>query len=351
MQKLLCVILILFFTACSLTQSKKEVSVDEILPTQVIKPKDLSQIALIVPQKTIKSYSSIVINSSLAYLLKQSADIRLKIILTDDEKEENLAKALKEIEDENIAFVIAAVTINGAAYLTQNAEDMVIYMPLVHKKAMSMQAGKNIYFGSIDYEAQIQKLLEFSGDDIASFYSDMTLSSFLNQKILDLAPNAKIRLYRVPSQKPDYARILKSQGSLDGASVFLNTPLITSAILSSQLRVHDYEVNSLLLTQLGYSPVLLNLTQSADRKTMLIANSIDNQDDELSFLNEIFVQNLDYNWVAYATSVGLDYFYANLLNPKANRLFKEEIIDSQVIYKITLMRALDFSFAPLEIKP
>ena len=75
--------------------------------------------------------------------------------------------------------------------------------------------------------------------------------------------------------------------------------------------MHNIRTNVLFSTQLNYNPAFLSLTQEGDRRQFIIANLIDKNDEELNYLNEMFAQNLDYNWVAYATSVGLDYFYTN----------------------------------------
>ncbi|XPD26508.1 hypothetical protein ACD569_00005, partial [Campylobacter sp. LH-2024] len=86
----------------------------------------------------------------------------------------------------------------------------------------------------------------------------------------------------------------------------------------------------------------------ADRKNFIIANSINNHDDNLSYLNEIFNQNIDYNWVAYATSIGTDYFYTNFLNKESKSIFDEKIENSQILYKVRLMQSVKANFEELK---
>ncbi|MBK1993724.1 hypothetical protein FSE90_05595, partial [Campylobacter novaezeelandiae] len=53
------------------------------------------------------------------------------------------------------------------------------------------------------------------------------------------------------------------------------------------------------------------------------------------------------NWIAYATSVGIDYFYTKFLNPKSERIFEEKLENSQFIYKIKLVKGLKSNFEEL----
>ena len=55
-------------------------------------------------------------------------------------------------------------------------------------------------------------------------------------------------------------------------------------------------------------------------------------------------QSVDYNWVAYATSVGFDYFYTTKMNEGAKSLFSEKMQDNQIIYETKLVQALEFGF-------
>ncbi|EDO9542639.1 hypothetical protein GUB75_07785, partial [Campylobacter coli] len=172
------------------------------------------------------------------------------------------------------------------------------------------------------------------------------LSSNLNSRVLE--QNANTRFYRVEGEKLDFYRLLRSQGSLNNASIFLNTPLIKTALISSQLRVYNIQPFVLLSTQINYNSTFLSLTQEGDRKNFILANSIDNHDDNLSYLNEIFNQSIDYNWIAYATSIGTDYFYTQFLNTKSDSLFDEKIQNSQILYKVRLMKGSKASFEELK---
>ncbi len=303
------------------------------------------KLALIIPEKTLKSYSNVIINSTLAYLLRQRAQIGVKVFLIGTEESEKIKASLEQIEAQNYEYVVAGLTLKGVNALSDYKGKLKIFVPTLNKNTSEIY-NENIYFGGIDYDAQIAKLLENSNTDLAVFTDNSTLASTLNTKILKQKPDA--RFYRMHSDKVNFPSFLISQGSLRQASIFFNVPLIKTALLSSQLRVHNISPFILLSTQINYTPTFLSLTQTNDRKKFLIANSIDKNDDNLNYLNEIFNQNLDYNWVAYATSVGVDYFYTKFLSTQSERIFEENLEDFQFIYKIRLMRALEANFEELK---
>ncbi|EOX6908050.1 hypothetical protein ACPU97_000494 [Campylobacter coli] len=305
------------------------------------------KLAIIIPEKTIKSYSNTIINSSIAYLLSQRAEIKVKVFLTGTEDNDKIRSTLEQVQAQDYQYAIAALTLKGVNQLKDYSGDMKIFIPTLHKNNVSFSnLNKNIIFGSIDYDAQVLALLNKANSDIAAFSDGSMLSSNLNSRVLE--QNANTRFYRVEGEKLDFYRLLRSQGSLNNASIFLNTPLIKTALISSQLRVYNIQPFVLLSTQINYNPTFLSLTQEGDRKNFILANSIDNHDDNLSYLNEIFNQSIDYNWIAYATSIGTDYFYTQFLNTKSDSLFDEKIQNSQILYKVRLMKGSKASFEELK---
>ncbi|EPZ4547144.1 hypothetical protein ACXN1X_001765 [Campylobacter coli] len=305
------------------------------------------KLAIIIPEKTIKSYSNTIINSSIAYLLSQRAEIKVKVFLTGTEDNDKIRSTLEQVQAQGYQYAIAALTLKGVNQLKDYSGDMKIFIPTLHKNNVSFSnLNKNIIFGSIDYDAQVLALLNKANSDIAAFSDGSMLSSNLNSRVLE--QNANTRFYRVEGEKLDFYRLLRSQGSLNNASIFLNTPLIKTALISSQLRVYNIQPFVLLSTQINYNPTFLSLTQEGDRKNFILANSIDNHNDNLSYLNEIFNQSIDYNWIAYATSIGTDYFYTQFLNTKSDSLFDEKIQNSQILYKVRLMKGSKASFEELK---
>ena len=64
-------------------------------------------------------------------------------------------------------------------------------MPTLHA-SLARGYSQNIVFGGIDYEAQINALLEHSNGKIASFGDGSRLSGLLNEQISSIAPSAHI---------------------------------------------------------------------------------------------------------------------------------------------------------------
>ncbi|TEY00965.1 hypothetical protein [Campylobacter sp. US33a] len=309
---------------------------------KILQKQALIKLAIIVPEKTIKSYSNTIINASISYLLKQRAQIKVKVFRIGTEEEANIQNALDEIESQNYQYAIAGFTLKGANYLNSHLKNIKVFIPTVHKNNTQI-SHPNIYFGSIDYDAQIAALLKLSNDNIAVFSDNSALSNHLNEKISTQIQNP-IRFYKIDGAKLDFKQLFQSNGDLNNASIFLNTPLVKTALISSQLRVNEISPYILLSTQINYNPTFLSITQTNDRKNFIIANSIFNEDQGLAYINSIFGQDINYNWVAYATSVGLDYFYTSFISQDSERIFDEKMQDSQLIYDIKFMRGLGYSF-------
>ncbi len=336
----------LVFVACSTSGAQSSnagvFSFIDDLGARSISKEAASKVAVIVPEKVLKSYSNIIINSSVAYLLRQKARVSVNVFLIGTEDESKISSLVSELAAQDYRFVIAGFTIKGANALANlGADDMYFYIPTLNKNSTNINAS-NIYFGGIDYDAQIQKLLDFSNDYVASFYDDSALSSSLNQKLASLRP--KTKSIKLEGDKTNFETLFR-RARLDNASIFLNTPLVKSAILSSQIRANETAPYMILSTQIGYNPTLLSLTQPEDRVLLLIANSIANDDAGLSYLNEMLGHSIDYNWVAYATNVGLDYFYTQMMSTKSQRLFSEQMQNNQILYNIRIMKALEASFS------
>jgi SRSO17 transposase len=124
----------------------------------------------------------------------------------------------------------------------------------------------------------------------------------------------------------------------------MNTPLVKTSLIASQLRVYDIEPYALLSTQINYNPMLLTLTQYADRKEFFIANSIGKSTVNMEELNSLFGHDIVYDWVNYSTSVGIDYFYTHYFVPTASRNFNENIVENQVEYDISIVKPKRYKF-------
>jgi SRSO17 transposase len=106
--------------------------------------------------------------------------------------------------------------------------------------------------------------------------------------------------------------------------------------------------HNILSTQMSFDPTLISLTQSKDRKNMIVANSIVTHVPSIYEMNALFNNDLTFDWINYTTSVGADYLISLLNNEQ--RQYQLSINDFQVIYPVELMSPKEFGFEPFSKK-
>ena len=300
------------------------------------------RVAMLVPQKSIRRYASTTVNSVLAYLTSKQNNFEVKVFNSNDEKESSILRELNEIKKENFRYVIAPVTNTGAKIILANSDDLIIYIPTVHKSSEENN-NSNVIFGGINYNKQIDELMKYTNEKVAYFSDGSDLSKALNSSLVSKNPNI-VYSKSINSSRISFKRMFKKNKKLQGSSIFMNTPLVKTSLISSQLRVYDIEPYALLSTQINYNPMLLTLTQYDDRKEFFIANSIGESSVNMRELNSLFGHDIVYDWVNYSTSIGIDYFYTQYFVPTANKNFSENIIGNQVKYNISIMRPKRYKF-------
>lgn len=301
------------------------------------------KIAVLIPQKTIKSYSVIVSNAILAYSANTKNKIAIEFFITEDES--SIETALDNIQNLGFNYVIAPVTDNALGVIASSKYDKIFfYIPTLHKSLASAQK-TNIIYGGIDYEGQIKALLAKTSGKIASISDGSRLGNLLNRQIAMLEPNAHLSI--VEGKTIDLKAVL-DKTSLEGASVFLNTTLLKTSLISSQLKVYDMNVAKLLCTQICYDPALFSLTQPGDRSNMLIAISFNNIDKNLLANAKMLGIDLRYDRVAYPTMFGLDYIIKTFIDTSAQSYFFESVNNSQVEYKTHILQGTKSTFRELD---
>ena len=299
------------------------------------------KVALIIPQHIIKSYSVVVSDSVFAYIFKRDVGSHIEIFYSGDERKDSLNFAIQRAKNAGFKHFIAPLTINGLEHINSDKyDDLIFYIPTINIKS-AKNPNSNIFFGGIDYEAQIQKLLTKANGKIAAFGDGSGVSNMLNSLVAANTNEPYINNIEGNDIKLNF---LKKNYKLINSSIFLNTPLIKTALLSSQFRVFELNPHILLSTQLNYNSALISLTQSSDRKNLYIANSIMTPDSQLETLSEILGEKLIYDWVAYSTMIGMDFIYLNYIDKSQKAIFKESIQNNQVQYKIDIMRAGNYGF-------
>jgi len=86
------------------------------------------------------------------------------------------------------------------------------------------------------------------------------------------------------------------------------------------------------------------MTQYIDRKNMIIANSITEQNNELIQINALLGNDIVYDWINYTTTVGIDYFY--YLLTFENRQYNIDLKNNQMQYDIKLVQPSYSKFTP-----
>lgn len=319
-----------------------------IFPVEKVEEKLLgkTRLAILVPQKVIGRYASTTVNTAFSYMLTQSNEFEISVFNSNDEEEESIINALEKIRKDGFTCVIAPVTQNGASVLLDYSTGLHVFIPTLHSSIFSY-VPSNVVFGGIDYRDQVKKLQQFTNENITIFSDGSKLADNINSYIKE---DNKVAIEEVFSgSNMDFKKFFKNN-NINQTSVFYNTPLITTSLISSQIRAYKNEPFVQLSTQINYLPTLLTLTQFADRKNMYLANSINNSNPTFESISAVFEQNVNYDWVSYATAIGVEYLATNFFESKFEKIFNEDISNSQVIYNTNIYKAGYYKFIKQNIQ-
>jgi len=224
-------------------------------------------------------------------------------------------------------------------YLYLNTQ--IIYLPLTNKDDL-FRENNNFIYGGISYKDQIDKLFEYSNTNNVMFHQN----SFLTNRIKVFYEDRfdYIEVIKEIKKKKNYYKGIVKDYRVENSTLFLNTPIVKSSILLSQLIAYSIYPQVILSTQINYNPKILTLTQEKDRSNLVLANSIDVVNDELRDSISLYGSDIVYNWVDYSTLIGVNYLY----DQNISGLINTEIEGNQVIYQPKLLRTTDYGF--LEIK-
>lgn len=313
------------------------------------------RIAMLLPDARIGRYAFSTTNSVLAYMLEKNRHFELKTFSIGDESNTSVRQGLQQIMDEGFNYVIAPTTKTGAKRVMAAMPPMNIFFPTVHRSDVNA-TGNNFNFGGIDYRAQIDQLMQFAQPPLLIFYDDSALGEHLKSMTIesyvrisgDPTPFRHIHTYAVDKHRTNLKGLLKTNTRLTNASVFLNTPLIKSGMIMSQLTLYEVNATAVLSTQINYDPLLFDITQPADRTTMLLTSVIGKQSSVLIDTNALLENNIRYDWINYATTIGADYFYH--LASGMPREYRIPIVDHQVAYPVNVYRPGRNRFDALDIE-
>ncbi len=321
--------------------NSSESFVENKIDIQIDKTKAKMQLAFIYPS-SVSKYARSSLNTISGYLSYQKADYNLLVIDCENESYDKISSAFSKVQQEGITNVVALFTPNAISTLNKVvSSDLKVYLPLIEKKD-SLESNDGLIFGSISYDEQLKKLSYYSAGNNAMFYQDTYLGLKLKRSYDSIIGDAVVRK-EIGKNERNFKSIVNDY-RLRNSSLFLNTDLVKTSLILSQLRAYDVFPRIIFSTQLNYDPMLMVLTQDKDREKLVIANSIDNVDTKLKDEITTFGGNITYEWVDYSTLVGVNY----LFNNGNSSLIPTQVANNEVVYTPRLFKSTEVGF--LEIK-
>ena len=303
----------------------------------ILKVNKSGKIAVIIPQKIIKSYANVVSNAVLSYVLKQDADIEIKFINSNDESPQSLTNAMQTARAQGFNYFIAALTSNGANIINSLVlSNELIYIPSVHSSFI-INPKPNLIFGGIDYKDQISALLAYSNEKIVAFDDGSSLGQKLNEYVR--MQSSDYHEASIVGKDINLNDTLSKKSKFDDASIFLNIPIVKASLVATQMRGFEIKPYALLSTQINFLPNIFNAIAQRDRQNLFIANSLNPINDLFLGLGDLFDVDFRYSQIGYSSAFGAEYIYTNFIDKSADRIFTERVENSQVLYGVKIYNA------------
>lgn len=325
-----------------------EVSPQEIIPeseNEIVEPEEIvidenvsTRIAVIYPSKIVGKYAKSTLSTISAFLLFNNIEFEIETFDTHDESFVNIKKELNNLNEKGFTKVIALFTPNGFGVLNslEESKNAEMYFPLINKSEIYTN-NMNFTFGGISYSEQFDLLETLSNGRNTMFYVKSYLGDKLRDNYLESFNPGIVK--EIERTRNRFKNIMNDKRMI-GTTVLLNTPIIKTSIIMSQLTAYEIYPSKILSTQLNFNPLLLKLTQNRDRKNFFIVSSISEVDNFIEDYSKLLGSDVRYNWVDYSSLVGINY----LLNKNESELIKTQVIDNQVDYEPTLYRTTDYGF-------
>ena len=300
----------------------------------VLKLAASDKIAVIIPQKVIKSYANVVSNAILSYILKQDANVEVKFINSSDESLSSLQNALQNARNEGFIYFIAALTQNGANIANSLIlPNELIYIPSVHSSFVAAPK-PNLIFGGVDYKAQISTLLAFANEKVVAFDDGSALAQKLNEYVR-MQSNDYYES-SITGKDINLNDTLSKKSKFDNASIFLNIPIVKASLVATQMRGFEIKPYALLSTQINFLPNIFSAITQRDRQNLFVANSLNLLDESFLGLGDLFGVDFRYSQIGYSSALGVEYIYTNFINKSASKIFAERVEGSQVLYDVKI---------------
>lgn len=303
------------------------------------------KVAVVFPSKVVGKYGNSAINSVIGYLLFKNSKFEIESFDSEDESIDNIINTFEEVKSKGYNKVIALFTKNSLTTINNISQigGMQVYFPLIQKSDSMYESSPNFIYGSISYLNQMQELLKLSDGNNAQFYEESNIGYKLKAIYESLVPDIVVN-QNIMIMNNNFKDIVTNE-KLKNTNLMINTPIVKSSIILSQLYAYEVENGAILSTQLNFNPLLLSLTQYEDRLNLVLANSIEDTDEKLTETLTLLDTDIKYNWVNYSTLVGINYIFSK----NKDNLIKNQIVDSQVIYNSNLYYSTENGFKKLEL--
>lgn len=334
-------------------------------------------IAMLLPYNKIGKYAASTTNAVFAYLMTRSNSFELKSYKIESENRADIQAAFNKIEADGFDYVIAPFTKKGVQNVIAIDPNLNIYFPTINKNDVN-STSPYLYFGGINYKKQSKLLLKEAvsplviftdhsqtGKELAKYQKEEFLHPTIDVNetmtydeevsVYDMPDNAnelvipedddlddnlsqekRVINFTISRRTTNLEKYLKDNEDIMNGSFFINTPVIKTGMIMSQLTLYDTNVTNILSTQINYDPLILSMTQYVDREKMVIANSITEENNVLIEANSLLHDDIVYDWINYSTTLGIDYFYKSITGEE--REYKTPMEENQIVYDIELMR-------------
>lgn len=319
-------------------QEIEETSEPVVEETEVLES-DIKKIAILYPSSKVGRYANSTINTISAFLIYNNEKFHLEAFDTYNENPINIAAQLELIKQKDFTKVITMFTKDGFDVLNQSLDidDIKFYFPLINK-AEVITYNQNFIFGGISYEEQLNLLQSLTSEKNTMFY----VKSYLGSKLKNIYEKTFLNsgvIKEIERTNNRYKYIMDDQRII-GSTIILNTPIVKSSIILSQLTAFEVEPEKVLSTQLNYNPLLIKLTQPKDRENFYVVSSISKIDSFIEDYTKLLGSNVAYEWVDYSALIGANYF----INENESELIKTKIIENQADYEQTLYKSTIYGF-------
>ncbi len=299
----------------------------------------LNKIAVIYPSRVVAKYIKSTLNTINAFLIYNNKPFVIEVFNTLDESPVSILREVNNLNNKGFKKVMALFTQNGFNILKSLNESKLAkyYFPFIHKSEIYTQ-NENFIFGGISYSNQLDLLQTISNGRNTMFY----VKSYRGNKLRDVYINSFNNtgiIKEIKRKNNRYTKIVNDK-RMRGTTVVLNTPIVKSSIIMTQLTAFDIYPSKVVSTQLNYNPLLMKLTQARDRKNFFVVNSIAEVDPFIEEYINLLGSDVRYKWVDYSTLVGINY----LLHENESESIKIQVIDNQVNYKPILYKGTSYGF-------